>query len=87
MNDAMNPNCALPIVIHTGGPDVIFFVIPDMITIVPLNTLWPVMVTLVIFGSEGGRMMGMLGVGPCGPHIGMILFRGTRAAAPSHLGV
>ena len=73
--------------IHTGGPDVMLPVIPDMITIVPLDTLNTFAVTLVVFGSEGGSMMGMLGLGLCGPHIGMILFRGTWAAAPSHLGM
>ena len=70
--------------IHTGGPEI---VIPDMIIIVPLDTLISFAVTLFVFGPEGGSMMGMLGVGLRGPHIGMFLFRGTWATAHSHLGV
>ena len=87
MNNAMISNGALLNVFHTGGLDVFFLIVPDMITTVPLNTLVSSMVLLVIFGSEGGKLMARLAMGPYGPHIGMILFRGTRAFAPSQLGM
>ena len=87
MNSAMISNGAYLNVIHTGGLDVFFLIVPDMITTVPLNTLVSDMVTVVILGSEGGKTMARLVMGPCGPHIGMILFRGTRAVAPAQLGM
>ena len=59
---------------------------PDMIIIVPLNMLVADVVLPVTFGSEGGKLTLGLGMGPYGPRIGMILFRGTWAFAPSQPG-
>ena len=53
----------------------------------PLKKINTRSVTLVVFGFDGGGMMGMMGAGHGGPHIGMILFRGTRAVAPPHVGM
>jgi hypothetical protein len=73
--------------VHTGGLDVFLLAVPDVIITVPLNTLVASMVFLVIFGSEGAMVLAWLAMGPCGPLIGMIFFRGTRASAPSQLGM
>ena len=68
----------------TGGPE---NGIPDMIITIPLDIRMAYALTIVFFGPEIGSMMGISGVGLHGPHIGMIFFRGTRAVAPSQLGM